>query len=141
MVRFLRADATHLSDKDIQEIVNAKNSMKYASEVMAKKYKISTRRVYQIWRGAHPPIDPSEISDRSQKDNNKISNQPQEDNKISSQALYKLYEKESKRDKKIIEAIEAYAAPLSTTHCGGSSVSSGTTKSSSLTKDLSGPLL
>jgi hypothetical protein len=34
--------------------------MKRASEVMANKYKISSRRVYQIWRGAHPPIDPSE---------------------------------------------------------------------------------
>lgn len=59
MVRYLRSDATHLSDKDIQEIINAKNTMKRASEVMAAKYKISSRRVYQIWRGVHPPIDPT----------------------------------------------------------------------------------
>ena len=60
MVRYLRSDATCLSDKDIQDIINARNSMKRASEVMADKYKISSRRVYQIWRGAHPPIDPTE---------------------------------------------------------------------------------
>ncbi|CAB4380553.1 unnamed protein product [Rhizophagus irregularis] len=57
MVRFLRSDATCLSDKDIQDIINARNSMKRASEVMAEKYKISSRRVYQIWRGEHPPLD------------------------------------------------------------------------------------
>jgi len=55
----LRSDATCLSDKDIQDIINARNSMKQASEVIANKYKISSRRVYQIWRGAHPPIDPA----------------------------------------------------------------------------------
>ncbi|CAG8807814.1 3919_t:CDS:1 [Gigaspora margarita] len=35
--------------------------MKRASEAMANKYKISTRRVYQIWRETHPPIDPREL--------------------------------------------------------------------------------
>ena len=60
MVWYLHSDATCLSDKDIQDIINARNSMKRASEVMANKYKISSRRVYQIWRGAHPPIDPAE---------------------------------------------------------------------------------
>ena len=35
--------------------------MKRASEVMANKYKISSRRVYQIWRGVYPPIDPKEM--------------------------------------------------------------------------------
>src|SRR3954451_18763715 len=61
MVRYLRSDATCLSDKDIQDIINARNLMKRASEVMADKYKISSRRVYQIWRGVHPPIDPTEV--------------------------------------------------------------------------------
>src|SRR3954470_9738476 len=28
---------------------------------MANKYKISSRRVYQIWRGVHPQIDPKEM--------------------------------------------------------------------------------
>jgi len=28
---------------------------------MANKYKISLRREYQIWRGAHPPIDLKDI--------------------------------------------------------------------------------
>jgi hypothetical protein len=32
--------------------------MKRASEVMAKKYKISSRRVYRIWRGQEHPPDP-----------------------------------------------------------------------------------
>ncbi|CAB4438487.1 unnamed protein product [Rhizophagus irregularis] len=61
MLRYLRSDATHLSAEDIQDIIKAKNSMKRASEAMANKYKISTRRVYQIWRGTHPPIDPKDI--------------------------------------------------------------------------------
>lgn len=58
MARYLRSDATSLSDNDIQDIINAKNLMNRAAEVMAKKYKISPRRVYQIWRGEHPPIAP-----------------------------------------------------------------------------------
>ncbi|PKC54173.1 hypothetical protein RhiirA1_477838 [Rhizophagus irregularis] len=36
--------------------------MKRASEAMANKYKISSRRVYQIWRGVHPQIDPKDIN-------------------------------------------------------------------------------
>src|SRR6266480_4293986 len=47
--------------KDIQDIISAKNSMKRASEVMANKYKISSRRVYQIWRGVHLLIDSKEM--------------------------------------------------------------------------------
>ena len=39
--------------------------MKRASEAMAIKYKISTRRVYQIWRENHPPIDPREVMSQS----------------------------------------------------------------------------
>ncbi|CAG8536777.1 2875_t:CDS:1, partial [Dentiscutata erythropus] len=61
IVRYLRSDATPLSDDNIQDIINARNSMKRASEAMAIKYKISTRRVYQIWRDNHPPIDPREV--------------------------------------------------------------------------------
>ncbi|CAG8779467.1 26624_t:CDS:2 [Gigaspora margarita] len=48
-------------DYNIQDIINARNSMKRASEAMAIKYKISTRRVYQIWRETHPPIDPRKV--------------------------------------------------------------------------------
>uniref|UniRef100_U9SP75 Uncharacterized protein n=1 Tax=Rhizophagus irregularis (strain DAOM 181602 / DAOM 197198 / MUCL 43194) TaxID=747089 RepID=U9SP75_RHIID len=44
MLRYLRSDATPLSAEDIQDIIKAKNSMKRASEAMANKYKISTRR-------------------------------------------------------------------------------------------------
>ncbi|CAG8444199.1 7642_t:CDS:2 [Dentiscutata heterogama] len=47
-VRYLQSDATPLSDDNIQDIINARNSIKHASEAMASKYKISTRRVYQI---------------------------------------------------------------------------------------------
>ena len=61
MNRYLHSDTTCLSEKDIQDIIGAKNSMKRASEVMANKYKISSQRVYQIWRGVHPPIDPKEM--------------------------------------------------------------------------------
>ncbi|CAG8719552.1 6169_t:CDS:2 [Acaulospora morrowiae] len=62
MLRYLRSDATPLSAEEFQDIIKAKNSMKRASEVMAKKYKISSRRVYQIWRGVHPQIDPKDIT-------------------------------------------------------------------------------
>ncbi|CAB4391150.1 unnamed protein product [Rhizophagus irregularis] len=62
MLRYLRSDATPLSAEDIQDIIKSKNSMKRASEAMANKYKISSRRVYQIWRGAHPQIDPKDIN-------------------------------------------------------------------------------
>src|SRR5581483_1138048 len=58
MVRYLQSDATSLSDEDIRDIINAKDLMNRASEVMAKKYKISPQRVYQIWRGEHPSIAP-----------------------------------------------------------------------------------
>ncbi|GBB99516.1 hypothetical protein RclHR1_35460002 [Rhizophagus clarus] len=67
MLRYLRSDATPLSAEDIQDIIKAKNSTKRASEAMANKYKISTRRVYQIWRGVHPPIDPKDIKPLSEK--------------------------------------------------------------------------
>ncbi|CAB5354716.1 unnamed protein product [Rhizophagus irregularis] len=66
MLRYLRSDATPLSAEDIQDIIKAKNSMKRASEAMANKYKISSRRVYQIWRGVHPQIDPKDINSFSE---------------------------------------------------------------------------
>ena len=65
MVRYLRSDATSLSDEDIRDIINAKDIMNRASEIMAKKYKISPRRVYQIWRGEHPPIAPILVNNTS----------------------------------------------------------------------------
>ncbi|CAG8542899.1 10290_t:CDS:2, partial [Dentiscutata heterogama] len=43
-VRYLRSDATSLSDDNIQDIINTRNSMKRASEAMASKYKISTSK-------------------------------------------------------------------------------------------------
>jgi len=64
-VRYLRSDATSLSDEDIRDIINAKDLMNRASEIMAKKYKISPRRVYQIWRGEHPPIAPILVNNTS----------------------------------------------------------------------------
>ncbi|CAG8677930.1 28752_t:CDS:1, partial [Dentiscutata erythropus] len=44
IIRYLRSDTTPLSDDNIQDIINARNSMKRESEAMAIKYKISTRR-------------------------------------------------------------------------------------------------
>ncbi|RHZ85401.1 hypothetical protein Glove_66g27 [Diversispora epigaea] len=58
---YVRKAVKEYSDDNIQDIINARNSMKRASEAMAIKYKISTRRVYQIWRENHPPIDPREM--------------------------------------------------------------------------------
>ncbi len=56
-IRFLRCDATHLSSEDLQDIINARNTMKGTAVAIAQKYHISTRRVYQIWRNKHPQID------------------------------------------------------------------------------------
>ena len=61
MNRYLCSDATCLSEKDIQDIIVAKNSMKRALEVIANKYKISSQWVYQIWKGVYSPIDPKEM--------------------------------------------------------------------------------
>ncbi|CAG8726862.1 6158_t:CDS:2, partial [Funneliformis caledonium] len=66
IIGYLRSDVTPLSAEDIQDINKAINLIKRASEVMANKYKISTRRVYQIWREAHPPIDPKDIKPLSE---------------------------------------------------------------------------
>jgi hypothetical protein len=49
MRRYLRSDATLLSPEAYSDIINAKGK-KNISPVLAKKYKISLRRVYQIWR-------------------------------------------------------------------------------------------
>ncbi|CAG8841811.1 26700_t:CDS:1, partial [Gigaspora margarita] len=59
MLQYLRSDATPLSTENIQDIIKAKNLMKQAPEAMANKYKISIRRVYQIWREVHPPPEPA----------------------------------------------------------------------------------
>ena len=48
MVRYLQSDARYLSEDAIRDIIKARSSMKRASEVMADKYRISSRRVYQI---------------------------------------------------------------------------------------------
>ncbi|CAG8766396.1 31265_t:CDS:1 [Gigaspora margarita] len=61
IVRYLRSDATPLLDNNIQDIINARNLMKHASEAMTIKYKILTTHVYQIWRDNYPPIDPREV--------------------------------------------------------------------------------
>lgn len=97
MVRFLRTDATHLSDEDIQDIINAKNTMKRASETMASKYKISPRRVYQIWRGEHPPTDTRSLPSICPR------KRQTEMIQLTSQELDEFFEKEAERDKKIIE--------------------------------------
>ena len=55
MNRYLRSDATDLPEKDIQDIIGTKNSIKRASEVMTNKYKISSQQVYQIYTGQNSP--------------------------------------------------------------------------------------
>ena len=47
--QFRRSDATKLEDKDIQSIINLRNSIPNAAMVASKLYKISATRVYQIW--------------------------------------------------------------------------------------------
>lgn len=96
MIRYLRSDATHLSAEDIQDIIKAKNSMKRASEVMANKYKISTRRVYQIWRGAHPPINPKDIKPLPEEPDSTQQADPVECNIISGSKIKKTGGKKSK---------------------------------------------
>ncbi|CAG8710954.1 14698_t:CDS:2, partial [Funneliformis caledonium] len=54
MRRYLRSDATLLSPETYSDIINAKGK-KNISPVLAKKYKISSRKVYQIWRGQEYP--------------------------------------------------------------------------------------
>ena len=104
MVRFLRSDATHLSDKDIQDIIDARNTIKRASEAMATKYKISTRRVYQIWRGIDPPIDTSVPvtikSERPVYSNKAEMIQVSAESTKSNHELDELYKKEFERFKK-----------------------------------------
>ncbi|RIA96404.1 hypothetical protein C1645_815432 [Glomus cerebriforme] len=65
------------------DIIKAKNSMKRVLEVMANKYKISTWRVYQIWRDAHPPIDPKDIKPLSEEPGSTQQADPVECNIIS----------------------------------------------------------
>jgi len=97
MLQYLRSDATPLSAEDIQNIIKAKNSMKRASEVMANKYKISTQRVYQIWRGAHhPPIDPKDIKPLSEEPGSYQQADPVECNVISESKVKKTGGKKTK---------------------------------------------
>lgn len=96
MLRYLRSDATHLSAEDIQDIIKAKNSMKRASEVMANKYKISTWRVYQIWRGAYPSIDPKDIKPLSEEPDPSQQADPVECNIISGSKIKKTGGKKPK---------------------------------------------
>ena len=72
MVRYLRSDVTPLSEDDIQDIINARYSMKRASQIMAKKYKISSRRVYQIWRCLQAPVDTTTSGLQSTKTTNTL---------------------------------------------------------------------
>jgi hypothetical protein len=46
---YYRANASYLSPEALEEITQSRGSIKNASKVMAGKYKISTRRVYEIW--------------------------------------------------------------------------------------------
>jgi hypothetical protein len=97
MLWYLRSDATHLLAEDIQDIIKAKNSMKRASEVMANKYnKILTRQVYQIWRGAHPPIDSKDIKPLSEEPDSTQQADPVECNIISGSKIKKTGEKKPK---------------------------------------------
>ena len=109
----MRSDATSLSDEDIRDIINAKDLMNRASEVIAKKYKISPRRVYQIWRGEHPPIAPILVNAASVSAivfdatgtarNLAASSSTAEMIEIKDDDLKAFYERETQRDQKNIE--------------------------------------
>ena len=47
---YYHTGATYLSPEVLEEIRNSRGKVKNAVTVMAKKYHISTRRVYEIWR-------------------------------------------------------------------------------------------
>jgi len=124
MLRYLHSNATPLSTENIQDIIKAKNSIKWIPEAMANKYKISIRQVYQIWRGVYPPIDLHFFLINSEKnlDNKSIppfdfveeggikdqgaesilSDLGSEGLNISQEDLIAFYEKEAIRDKKNI---------------------------------------
>src|SRR5947209_7278957 len=95
MVRYLRSDATSLSDEDIWDIINAKDLMNRASEVMAKKYKISPQQVYQIWRKEHPPIAPMLANDAADESSAPLP--------IKDDDLKAFYERETQQGQKNIE--------------------------------------
>jgi len=55
--QFRRADAAPLRDADVQAIIAARGAMPNAAKAMATKYKISMRRVYEIWNsGGDTPV-------------------------------------------------------------------------------------
>jgi hypothetical protein len=117
MIRYLRSDATCLSFEDIQDIIKAKNSMKRASETMATKYKISTQRVYQIWRGVHPQIDPKDIKPFSKEHDSDQQADPIECNVISESKAKKTGGKKSKSKSALAElvsfSVQSQAIPTS----------------------------
>ncbi|CAB5202207.1 uncharacterized protein OCT59_013441 [Rhizophagus irregularis] len=112
MLRYLRSDATPLSAEDIQDIIKAKNSMKRASEAMANKYKISSRRVYQIWRGAHPQIDPKDINRFSEEPGSPQQADPVECNVISGSKVKKFRGKKTKSKSVRISELPVIQTPL-----------------------------
>ncbi|PKK60218.1 hypothetical protein RhiirC2_793667 [Rhizophagus irregularis] len=63
---------------------------------MANKYKISTQRVYQIWRGAHSPIDPKDIKPLSEEPGSYQQADPVECNIISESKVKKTGGKKTK---------------------------------------------
>ena len=48
--QYRRSDASYLSEQDILDIINIRNTIPNAAQIAAKKYKTSTTRIYQIWR-------------------------------------------------------------------------------------------
>jgi len=55
--KFRRSDASVLREHDIQTIIAARGSMPNAAKAMASTYKISMKRVYEIWNtGGDLPV-------------------------------------------------------------------------------------
>jgi hypothetical protein len=48
--QFRRSDASKLSEEHVKHIISLRNTIPNAARVAAKLYKISTSRVYQIWK-------------------------------------------------------------------------------------------
>src|ERR1700722_17414526 len=70
--------------------------MKQMSEAIASKYKISSWWVYQIWRGAHPLIDPKDIKLLSEEPDSLQQADPVECNIISGSKAKKTGGKKTK---------------------------------------------
>jgi hypothetical protein len=77
--KFYRSNATPLSEADIKEIRESRGRIPNASKIMAKKFHVGARRIYEIWNNSErlqqglilsssdqPALDKNPQSDKSE---------------------------------------------------------------------------